>query len=162
MQPVFGSGAGTVWGNGNRRPTKLPRSWPRAHQIDKTVSRYWCVAGMNSGKLHKPSAGESGYAICGSYIPKKTAESTGRLPPTPMLHIAAREHNVIEFGEAPPDRANTPVMKSVRLKDNLICTWIYDTEGVLKGRLNNTCVPRYLIRHQKQQRRQVNQCSARA
>jgi hypothetical protein len=39
-----------------------------------------------------------------------------------MLHTAAREHNVIEFGEAPPDRAKTPVMKSVRLKDNLMGT----------------------------------------
>jgi hypothetical protein len=67
-------------------------------------------------------------------IPKKTAESTGRLPPTPMLHTAAREHNVIAFGEAPPDRAKTPVMKSVRLKDNLKSTRIHDTERVLKGR----------------------------
>jgi len=62
--------------------------------------------------------------IAASDIPKKIAESTGRLPPTPMLHTAAREHNVIEFGEAPPDRAKTPVMKSVRLKDNLIGTWL--------------------------------------
>jgi hypothetical protein len=51
-----------------------------------------------------------------------------------MLHAAAREHNVIEFGEAPPDRAKTPVMKSVRLKDNLMGTWVHDTESVLKGR----------------------------
>jgi hypothetical protein len=37
-----------------------------------------------------------------------------------MLHAAAREHNVIEFGEAPPDRAKMPVMKSVRLKESLM------------------------------------------
>jgi hypothetical protein len=55
-------------------------------------------------------------------IPKKTAESTGRLPPTPILHTAAREHNVIESGEAPAERAKRPVMKSVRLKDNLCPT----------------------------------------
>jgi hypothetical protein len=55
-------------------------------------------------------------------IPKKIAESTGRLPPTPILHIAAREHNVIEFGEAPAERAKTPVIKSVTLKDNLWVT----------------------------------------
>jgi len=52
-------------------------------------------------------------------IPKKIAESTGRFPPTPMLQTAAREHNVIESGEAPPARAKTPVMKSVTLKDSL-------------------------------------------
>jgi hypothetical protein len=59
-------------------------------------------------------------------IPRKIAESTGRLPPTPMLHAAAREHNAIEFGEAPPDRAKTPVMKSVRLKDSLTAIWLHD------------------------------------
>jgi hypothetical protein len=41
-----------------------------------------------------------------------------------MLHAAAREHNVIEFGEAPLDRAKTPVMKSVRLKDSLLDIWL--------------------------------------
>jgi hypothetical protein len=52
-------------------------------------------------------------------IPRKTAESTGRLPPTPILHTVAREHSVIEFGEAPAERAKTPVMKRVKLKDSL-------------------------------------------
>jgi hypothetical protein len=33
-----------------------------------------------------------------------------------MLHIAARENNVIEFDEAPPDRVKTPVMKSVKVE----------------------------------------------
>jgi hypothetical protein len=67
-------------------------------------------------------------------ILKKTAESTGRLPPTPMLHTAAREHNVvIEFGEAPAERAKTPVMKSVRLKDNLMSMWVHKTEKGLEG-----------------------------
>jgi hypothetical protein len=69
-------------------------------------------------------------------IPKKTAESTGRLPPTPILHKAAREHNVIEFGEAPAESAKTPVMKSVRLKDNLCPTKTVhmsrDIEKILK------------------------------
>jgi len=79
-----------------------------------------------------------------------------------MLHTAAREHNVIEFGEAPPDRAKTPVMKSVRLKDSLMdIMWLYDAK-FLKGRWNDTCVPKYLIQHPKKQRRQVNQRSARA
>jgi hypothetical protein len=45
-----------------------------------------------------------------------------------MLHAAAREHNVIEFGEAPPDRAKMPVMKSVRLKESLmgVHVWLQD------------------------------------
>jgi hypothetical protein len=70
-------------------------------------------------------------------IPKKTAESTGRLPPTPILHKAAREHNVIEFGEAPAESAKTPVMKSVRLKDNLCPikngTYVSRCREILKG-----------------------------
>jgi hypothetical protein len=52
-----------------------------------------------------------------------------------MLHTAAREHNVIESGEAPPDRAKTPVMKSVRLKDSLVGMRLHDTkffEGALE------------------------------
>ena len=51
--------------------------------------------------------------------PKKTAESTGKLPPTPILQTAARVHKVIEFGDAPAETANTPVIKRERLKDNL-------------------------------------------
>jgi hypothetical protein len=51
--------------------------------------------------------------------PKKTAESTGRFPPTPILQTAAREHNATESGDAPAETANTPVIKSVRLKANL-------------------------------------------
>jgi len=60
--------------------------------------------------------------IAAADIPRKILESTGRLrlPPTPMLHTAARQHNVIEFGEVPPDREKTPVLKSVRLKDRLM------------------------------------------
>lgn len=51
--------------------------------------------------------------------PKKIAESTGRLPPTPILQTAAREHNVIESGDAPAEIANMPVIRRVRLKDSL-------------------------------------------
>ena len=28
--------------------TRLPMSWPNAHQIERTVRRYWCEAGTNS------------------------------------------------------------------------------------------------------------------
>jgi hypothetical protein len=30
--------------------TRLPISWPKAHQMDKTTNRYWCDAGTNSAK----------------------------------------------------------------------------------------------------------------
>ena len=51
--------------------------------------------------------------------PKNTAESTGRFPPTPTLSTAKSEQSVMSFGEAPAAVANTPVMKSVRLKHHL-------------------------------------------
>jgi hypothetical protein len=49
-----------------------------------------------------------------------------------MLHAAARKHNVIEFGEAPPDRAKTPVMNNVRLKDSLM-DCVFMTQNFLWG-----------------------------
>ena len=49
-----------------------------------------------------------------------------------MLHAAAREHSAIEFGEAPADKAKTPVMKSVRLKDSLADMWL-QYAIILKG-----------------------------
>ena len=52
-------------------------------------------------------------------VPKNTAESTGRFPPTPTLSVANSEHRAISFGEAPAAAANTPVMRRVRLKHGL-------------------------------------------
>lgn len=66
--------------------------------MDSTVSRYWCVGGMNSRNM---------------------AESTGRFPPTPTLHTATREQRVTAFGDAPAAIAKTPVMNSVRLNAHL-------------------------------------------
>jgi len=37
------------------------------------------------------------------------------------------------LGDAPPDRAKTPVMKSVRLKDSLIDMWLHDVKFFEKG-----------------------------
>ena len=52
--------------------------------------------------------------------PRKTAESTGKLPPTPTLQTAAKEHSAIELGEPPAAMAKTPVMKSVMLKHHFL------------------------------------------
>ena len=97
--------------------TRLPASCPKAHQIDRTVRSHWCEAGMNSATrcqyvwgMHKRMMGSA---------PKNTAESTGGFPPTPTLSTAKSEHNAMSFGEAPAAVANTPVMKSVRLKHHL-------------------------------------------
>ena len=66
--------------------------------MESTVSSHWCEAGMNS---------------------RKTAESTGRFPPTPTLQTAASEQSATALGEAPAATAKTPVMKSVMLKHHL-------------------------------------------
>ena len=63
--------------------------------------------------------------------PKKTAESTGRLPPTPTLQTAAREHKAMESGDAPAETANTPVIKSVRLKANLMPKYAHASKSIL-------------------------------
>lgn len=52
-------------------------------------------------------------------LPRKTAESTGKLPPTPMLQTAAREQSATNPGEPPAANANTPVMKRVMLNASL-------------------------------------------
>lgn len=49
----------------------------------------------------------------------KAAESTGRFPPTPILHTAANEHRATNPGDPPAARANTPVMNSVMLNAHL-------------------------------------------
>ena len=51
--------------------------------------------------------------------PRKTAESTGKFPPTPTLRTAKREQSATSLGDAPAAVAKTPVMKSVRLKHHL-------------------------------------------
>lgn len=37
--------------HGGTGRTRLPMSWPTAHQMERTVSRYWCEAGTNSMRL---------------------------------------------------------------------------------------------------------------
>lgn len=55
----------------------------------------------------------------GAYGPRNTAESTGRLPPTPTPSTARREARVTKFPEPPAARPNMPAMRRVRLKDHL-------------------------------------------
>lgn len=52
-------------------------------------------------------------------LPRNTAESTGKFPPTPMLHTAASEHSATYPGDAPAAVANTPVTSSVMLNAHL-------------------------------------------
>ena len=55
-------------------------------------------------------------------LPKKIAESTGKLPPTPMDHTEARAVSVTQSLEPPAAKANAPVIKRVMLNDILtIC-----------------------------------------
>lgn len=62
----------------------------------RTVNRYWCVPGTKS---------------------RNTAESTGRLPPTPTPSTASKEANVRKLDEPPAASPNIPAMRSVTLKD---------------------------------------------
>lgn len=113
-----------VWGQERfgriAHATKLANSWPNlckfrtlspprvkgmeskctyAHQIDSTVKRYWCVPGKNSRKM---------------------ALSTGRLPPTPTLQMAARTHRAVKVGEPAAAVAKMPTIKRVVLNDTLV------------------------------------------
>jgi hypothetical protein len=59
------------------------------------------------------------------------AESTGRLPPTPVDHAPAREVKAMKFDDPPAATAKTPVIRRVTLKDILrIC--------IVKARRNFT------------------------
>ena len=53
------------------------------------------------------------------HSPRKTAESTGKLPPTPTLHIAANKHSTTALPAPPAAVAKIPVMNSVMLNANL-------------------------------------------
>jgi hypothetical protein len=59
------------------------------------------------------------YGMRGVGVPRKIDESTGRLPPTPIDHTAANEHRAIKLGDPPAERANTPVIRRVRLNEIL-------------------------------------------
>ncbi len=52
--------------------------------------------------------------------PRNTAESTGKFPPTPILHSVAITVNVKKELEPPAAVENTAVMKNVTLNENLI------------------------------------------
>lgn len=52
-------------------------------------------------------------------IPKKTAESTGRFPPTPVPKAAIKDASVTKSGDPPAARPNTPAISRVKLNDHL-------------------------------------------
>ena len=75
--------------------------------------RYWY-------ELYRPKLdGLLGKISDKEYTPRKIAESTGRLPPTPTEKTAVKAVNVIKFGAPPAAMPNTPVMKRVRLNEIL-------------------------------------------
>lgn len=53
---------------------------------------------------------------------RNTAESTGKLPPTPMPSIPKRTPSVVKFCDPPAAMANTPEMKSVILNAHRLPT----------------------------------------
>lgn len=58
-------------------------------------------------------------------IPRNTAESTGRFPPTPTPKVAINEARVTMFWEPPAARPKMPAMRRVKLKDHLFVWSIY-------------------------------------
>ena len=74
--------------------------------------RYWY-------ELYRPNLESPRKISDKEYTPRKTAESTGRLPPTPTEKTAVKAVNVIKFGAPPAAIPNTPVMKRVRLNEIL-------------------------------------------
>ena len=51
--------------------------------------------------------------------PRKTAESTGRFPPTPTDQAATREQSATELGAPAAEMPNMAVIRRVILKENL-------------------------------------------
>ena len=54
-----------------------------------------------------------------AFLPRKTAESTGKFPPTPMPSTARRDARVTKLFEPPEARPNTPAINRVTLNDHL-------------------------------------------
>jgi hypothetical protein len=79
----------------NGHATRVAKTCASAQYIDKIVNRYWCDPGRNSRKM---------------------AESTGRFPPTPTDHKAAKVPMAAKFGLLAATIPKTAVMPIVRLK----------------------------------------------
>ena len=106
------------WGflNLKRLRTRLPRSWPKAHQIERTVRRYWCDAGRNSTRKIYQRV----WDCIWDGSPRNTAESTGTFPPTPIDHTDAKRIRVVGESEAPATVEKRPIMRKVMLNEILI------------------------------------------
>ena len=64
--------------------------------MERTVRRYWCEAGTNPIEVTLTCGSVYKNGADGVHrLPKKIAESTGRLPPTPILHTVAKEQRAI-------------------------------------------------------------------
>ena len=69
---------------------------------------------MKSGKL------VSSIAMLREWsTPKKTAESTGRFPPTPVPNTAIKDASVTKSGDPLAAKPNTPAISRVKLNDHL-------------------------------------------
>ena len=66
---------------------------------------------------HRENVNEMMNSVAG--VPRKTAESTGRLPPTPTPRTASRDASVRKLLEPPAAKPKIPAMRSVILKDHL-------------------------------------------
>ena len=86
-----------MWYPSKGHAIRVARSWAKAQKIESTVRRYWWDPGKNSRKI---------------------AESTGRLPPTPTLHKAAKQPMAAKFGEPAAMSPKTEVIPIVRLNAN--------------------------------------------
>ena len=75
--------------------TRVANTCANAQSIDRTVRRYWWLPGKNSRKM---------------------ALSTGKLPPTPTDHRAAKVPMAAKFGDPAAIRPKTAVTPMVRLK----------------------------------------------
>ena len=79
--------------------TRVAKTCARAQWIERIVNRYWWDPGRNSRKI---------------------AESTGKFPPTPTDHKAAKVPMAAKFGLLAAIIPKTAVIPMVRLKAHLL------------------------------------------
>ena len=89
--------------------------------------------------------------------PRKTAESTGILPPTPMPTTASSEARATKFGAPPAARPKTPAISSVALNEILASYLVFADKHKISGAL--TVVPRYHTPNPRIQPRRTTQYS---
>lgn len=111
--------------------TRLPTSCPNAHQMESTVRRYWCEAGMNSGSRYEHMLWRRNITHQGT-PPNPPGDSHRRQRTTVRQRRSAqrssgnhRRLHAHEMGlvhvqvKKDVPVANMPMIRSVRLKDHL-------------------------------------------